>query len=1232
MFVPLCVETQYSILSSLISIDALVKRAKSVGVKSLAITDAGNMYGAVEFFKACQKASIRPIIGLQAYLAPESRHHKKRIPGRPAALPVTLLAKNEEGYKSLCLLSSKGHLEGFYYRPRIDKELLKEHAGGLVCMSGRLGSAVAYAALNLSEEEFLEEVKWFQDTFKEDFYLQLERHPLDLEAVKKSSVGQESWLVKAFEDFYAKEKKLEKQLLKAGSILNIPIVATQLAKYLDKEDWKNHEIFINIQTKEPCQIIEKDAFGNSKPPVPNPKREVMETHELNFKTPIEMEALFADLPQAIKETENIAQKCNFSFDFGNNHYPVFTPPQSEEDTRQSKSSADYLKKLCYDNIASRYTEEKKAILKEKFPDTPPKKLISERLEYELKIVIERNIADYLLIVYDFIHWAKTQKIPVGPGRGSGAGSIILYLIGITDIEPLSLSLFFERFINPERPSYPDIDVDICMERRGDVIEYTQKKYGSGNVAQIITFGKMKAKMVVKDVGRVLSVPLSRVNAIAKLIPDDLNITLDKALSVEPDLKKLYDEDAEVHALLESALKLEGAIRNTGIHAAGVIVCRDPIMDHIPLCASKDAQMAVTQYSMKPVEAVGMLKIDFLGLKTLTSIQKAAASVEKRLGKKINWVDLPLDDKPTFDLLNQGKTLGIFQLESGGMRDLATKLHMDRFEEIIAVGALYRPGPMEMIPSFIERKHGREAIDQEHPWMTDILAETYGIMVYQEQVMQIASRLAGYSLGEGDVLRRAMGKKDAKEMANQRVKFCSGAESRGIDRGIAEAIFDKMERFASYGFNKSHAAAYGYLSYVTAFFKANYPEEWMAALMTCDRDDTSKVAKFIHECEQMNIAILPPDVNEARAEFTAVGGAVRFAMSAVRGVGLGVVEAIVEEREQRGRFESLYHFIERMGTKRVQKKMIEHLVDAGAFDFTGWTRDELRVSIEPMASAIEKKEAEKNAGIISLFGSEDEKEVLRFEKPPEGVESTTEEQRLLKEKELLGFFLTGHPLDLYKEKLKSIESTPFSKVTDMAPGAFCSACIIEKVTVKLLQRNQSKFAIVTFSQKGDFLEVPVWPGTYEEFQELLVEGRLVYGVFRADGAGDEQKLACRWLCDLNMLSDEAQEEAKEIKKQTAKEQKRMQKKSKEVEKPEEPKEQLELKVDLTKIRASRVLQLKKLLRSFPGPNPVCIEFQRGGQRVSLLKISAPWGVEISSFLTQSLEKVDGVQSVNTLNIS
>jgi len=1234
MFTPLCVETQYSILSSLISIEKLVAQAQAYGLKSLAITDTGNMFGAVEFYKTCIAAGIKPIIGMQAYLAPGSRHEKKRIANVPAALPITLLVKNATGYKNLCILSSKGHLEGFYYRPRIDKELLEEHKSGLICLSGRMGSSIAHTALNGSEEEFFEQVDFFKKMFGEDFYLQIERHPLDLEEVRSTSVNKEPWLVRAFEDFADREKNLEEKLRKAHEQCGVSLCATQLPKYLDKDDWKHHEIFINIQSKEPCQIIERDSLGKELGAAPNPKREVMTTHELRFKSSDEMKVLFADIPEAVENTQKIADQCDFHFDFNQSHYPVFLPPNSPSDLEgpeQVKAAAEYLKEICFSAISDRYTDQRRAILREKFPDSDIDALVTERLNYELKIVIERGIVDYLLIVRDFIQWAKAEGIPVGPGRGSGAGSIILYLIGITDIEPLSLNLFFERFINPERPSYPDIDVDICMERRLDVIEYTQNKYGQGNVAQIVTFGKMKAKMVLKDVGRVLNIPLAKVNAITKLIPDDLNITLEKALSIEPDLNRLYEEDLQVKGLIDSAKCLEGAIRNTGIHAAGVIVCRDPIMQHTPLCASKDAQMAVTQYSMKPVEAVGMLKIDFLGLKTLTSIQKAAASVKRRLGKHIDWVNLPLDDKPTFDLLNHGKALGVFQFESGGMRDLMTKLHIDRFEEIVAVGALYRPGPMEMIPSFIERKHGREDAQQDHPWMTDILSETYGIMVYQEQVMQIASRLAGYTLGEGDVLRRAMGKKDAREMANQRVKFCQGAEARGIDEKVAASIFDKMERFASYGFNKSHAAAYGYLSYVTAYFKANYPEEWMAALMTCDRDDTSKVAKFIHECEQMKIAILPPDVNEAYAEFAAVKGAVRFAMSAVRGVGLGIVEAIVEEREKKGAYTSLFNFLERLSSKKIGKKMVEYLVDVGAFDFTNWSRDALRQSIEPMQIAIERRQKEKKAGIITMFSLMEDEPQDTFDTPPEVQNALSEEERLLKEKELLGFFLTGHPLDLYRDKIKGLENASFESMGSGGPGAFCAPCMIEKVQTKVLQRSGSKFAIVTFAQESQFLEVPLWPQVYERYGEFLREGKLVYAVFRIDVENEERRFSCRWLTDLEHLDEMAVSEAKEAKKLTLKEQRRVKKKESDKEANVlGSKDSLEIEVDLASLRASKVLQLKKLFRSAPGPSSVYLRLYFEKQELSTLAISAPWGVEITNFLTQSLEKVQGVKKVSSVS--
>ncbi len=613
-----------------------------------------------------------------------------------------------------------------------------------------------------------------------------------------------------------------------------------------------------------------------------------------------MNALFSDLPEAIENTLVIAEKCNVSLDFKTKHYPVYIPPELEGKSfhhdEQQKAVERYLWSLCEEGIPNRYTPERLAKIQELFPSQDPMKIVRDRLEYEMNVIVPKEMCDYLLIVWDFINWLSEAESQWGQVV-VWAGSIVLYLIGITDIEPIRFHLFFERFINPERISYPDIDVDICMDRRGDVINYTLQKYGKENIAQIITFGTMKAKMTIKDVGRALSIPLSKVNEIAKLVPDDLNITLEKALEKDPDLSRMYENDQDAKTIIKIGLKLEGSIRSTGIHAAGIIISGQPLIELIPICVAKDSDMPVTQYSMKPVELVGMLKVDFLGLKTLTAIQTCVNSIYENTGKKIDWVNLPFDDSNTFDLLNQGKTSGVFQLESAGMQELARNLHLDKFEEIIAVGALYRPGPMDMIPSFINRKHKREPIEYDHPWMVDILSETYGIMVYQEQVMQIASKLARYSLGEGDVLRRAMGKKDAAQMAKEREKFRTGALENGIDEATSMRIFDKMEKFASYGFNKSHAAAYGYLSYVTAFMKANYPGEWMAALMTCDSDDITKLGKFIREAQSMGIAILSPDINEAQGNFIATPQGIRFAMNGIKGVGEGVVEAIVAERKR-----------------------------------------------------------------------------------------------------------------------------------------------------------------------------------------------------------------------------------------------------------------------------------------------------------------------------------------------
>jgi DNA polymerase-3 subunit alpha len=976
-WIPLNVHSQYSILDSTASVTDLAAKAKSFGIESLALTDQGNLYGAVDFYKACKALYIKPILGCKIWMAPQSLSDKKKMIGVPNGFPITLLAKNALGYKNLCKLSSFGFLEGFYYQPRIDKKLLAQFHEGLICLSGSLYGPLGYQILEGTEEALLQEIQWYHSLFKEDFYFEVQRYPLTDEYP-------ESWLNQKAKDFVESQERVNQKLIELSPKFSIPLVATNEIHYIEKEDWKAHEILLNIQSGEPCEIWERDSQGNPKNKAPNPKRETRATQEFYFKSPVSMQALFFDLPEAVEETLKIAAKCQCELDFKTRLYPVFTPPELEgknlNKEERLKSAEQFLRDLCLKGIETRYTAEKLADVKLKYPGRDPLQVVLERFEYEFHILTSKGMSDYMLIVYDFINWAKKRQIPMGPGRGSAAGSIISYLIGITDIEPLRFQLFFERFINPERISYPDIDVDICMDRRQEVIDYVVTKYGKEKVAQIITFGTMKAKMAIRDVGRVLNVPLSKVNEIAALVPEDPTMTLEKAFQIDPQLTLLMEQDEEARAVLEMAKKTEGSIRNTSTHAAGLIISAHPITDHVPVCTAKDSEMVVTQYAMKPVESVGMLKIDFLGLKTLTSIQKCVDAIAVNTNKVIDWGNLPLSDQPTFDLLNQGKTLGVFQLESGGMQDLAKQLHIDKFEEIIAVGALYRPGPMDMIPSFIHRKHGREQIEIDHPLMQPILAETYGVMVYQEQVMQIASVLAGYTLGEGDVLRRAMGKKDKEEMSRQREKFSQGAQKNGIGEDLARKIFDKIEKFASYGFNKSHAAAYAYLSYATAYFKANYPKEWMAALMTCDLHDTTKVAKFIGEAKSLHISVLPPDINSTGREFSVSGDGIRFAMSGIKGIGQGVVDVILEERKKGGIYKSLYDFVQRVDKAHIGKKQIEILCDGGCFDFTLWSRDALRSSVEAMFERASREQKEASLGVLNLFSLIEETKVPFAEEP------------------------------------------------------------------------------------------------------------------------------------------------------------------------------------------------------------------------------------------------------------
>jgi len=1229
-FVHLHLHSQFSILDSTISLPKLMQGLKEFDFDTVALTDFCNLYGAIDFYKEATNAKIKPIIGIELMLALNSRLDKKKQYGMASGYPLVLLAKDREGYQNLCKLSSQAFIDGFYYTPRIDTELLKNHHKGLICLTGshssRLAQLVVQDETDLAKQELHQLLEWFG----EDLFLEVQRHTMPDERLNAEGIKKEAWLYQEYTNLIQKQDKIFQEYQKLSKEFSIGIVATNDVHYLKKEEWKAHEILLNVQSGEPCEIFELDASGNRRGKILNPKREVYPSHEYYLKSQDEMKELFKDCPEAISNTRLIADRCKMDVDTKTKFYPVFIPPEFEvnqhSDRERQKAAEQFLNDLCSENLKKRYTPERLCKVAEQYPGQDPMAVVKKRLEYELDIIISKGMCDYILIVYDFIFWAKSNKIPVGPGRGSGVGSIVLYLIGITDLEPLRFNLFFERFINPERLSYPDIDVDICMDRRQEVIDYTINKYGKEKVAQIITFGTMKAKMAIKDIGRVLSVPLVKVNEIAKAVPEDLSMTLEKALEVDLDFKQLYDQDDDAKRIIDLALQLEGSIRNTGIHAAGIIISGDPLIERIPVCVSKDSDMLVTQYSMKPVETVGMLKIDFLGLKTLTSIQKAVDAINSCNQEKVDWVNLSLEDKKTFELLTEGKTSGVFQLESSGMQELAKQLHIDKFEEIIAVGSLYRPGPMEMIPSFINRKHGKESIENDHPLMKDILKETYGIIVYQEQVMQIASKLAGYSLGEGDVLRRAMGKKDKAEMSKQGEKFCKGALLNGIDEKTAMVIFEKVEKFASYGFNKSHAAAYGFLSYVTAYLKANYTKEWMAALMTCDMVDITKVSKHIRECESLEIQILSPDINESKGEFIATNAGIRFALSAVKGVGEGVVEAIIEERVRNGLYQSLHDFIKRIDSKRVGKKIIHGLIEAGGFDYTQHTRAYLSAVLDLSYDSIAKQQKEKAKGILDLF-DEAEAMPLSNQLDPKDFPEIPKLERLHREKELLGFYLTGHPLLELGEVIQKAGLTKiFSPTKDRMYAVKC-ACLIEIVEIKLSAKSSKKFAVIHITDGDDRYEVLLWSDILQEFQHLIVENGLIAGVFIVDQRDSQVKLQCRHLESLQALDDpstarlQAQfERAKQLIQMELSKSKSNKFAAKERQEQMQKSKTLVCVCDGDLMRLSDVLSLKALFEEHAGKEKVRLEFLTQSKRVGSLEIDSLFGVDIDAQLIQALESL------------
>ncbi len=953
-FVHLHTHTEYSLLDGASVIEDLVVRCKELGMDALAITDHGVMYGAVEFYKAAQKHGIKPIIGCEVYVAPRSRFDKAGKADKEYA-HLVLLAKNETGYQNLIKLVSLAFTEGYYYKPRIDYDLLEKYSEGLICLSACLAGDIPQLLLNGNFEEAKSLAMRLKQMFPDDFYIEIQDHNIP------------------------EQKQILPQLIKLARSLELPLVATNDVHYINKEDAEMHDVLLCIQTGKTLD---------------EPGRMHFSTEEFYLKTEEEMLALFDNVPDSLANTEVIAQKCSFDFEFGNIHIPYYEVPDG-------LTAAEYLYKLGIDGLNKKY-----AVITDE---------IKERFDYEYNMIKRMGYVEYYLIVWDYINYARSVDIVVGPGRGSGAGSLVAYAIGITNIDPLKYNLLFERFLNPERVSMPDFDVDFCFERRGEVIEYVKRKYGVDHVAQIATFGTMKARAVIRDVGRVLNMPYADVDKIAKMIPRELDVTVERALNVNPELREACS-DPQVERLIFFAKKLEGLPRNSSTHAAGVVISKNPVDTYVPLCVN--GEMVATQYVAKYLEQLGLLKMDFLGLRTLTVIRDTLEFVKSRTGKKPDLSSISFDDAEVYKLIGQGECDGIFQLESNGMRSFMKELKPSCFEDIVAGIALYRPGPMDSIPKYIFGKEHPEQVEYQHPIMKNVLEVTYGCMVYQEQVMQIVRDVAGYSLGRSDIMRRAMSKKDQKAMEFERKVFVYGFEEdgkitvpgairNGIDEETANAIFDKIAVFAQYAFNKSHAAAYAVVAYQTAYLKCYYPLEFMAAMLNSLLGDEDKTARYIRYCREHSITVLPPDLNSSVSGFSPVNeNSIRFGLSAIKNVGISGVHSIVAEREKNGRFLSLDDFATRtVHMSDVNKRMVESMIKAGAFDFTGYSRKALLGGYEAVLDGAQNRSKNSLEGQLSLF---DDFEMAQ-EVTVQAIRETGEFSRLqflMIEKEMLGVYLSG----------------------------------------------------------------------------------------------------------------------------------------------------------------------------------------------------------------------------------
>ncbi|MBJ6727645.1 DNA polymerase III subunit alpha [Geomesophilobacter sediminis] len=1039
-FVHLHLHSQYSLLDGAIRIGDLLKKTKACGMSSVAITDHGNMFGAIEFYTKAKDKEIKPIIGCEVYIAPSSRLDKQAPATRDQASSyhLILLCENMVGYKNLSYLVSAGYKEGFYRRPRIDKELLSQYSEGLICLSACLQGEIAYLAYRNKLEEAKAAASWYADLFPNSYYLEIQENTLP------------------------EQKIANERVMQIANELSLPLVATNDCHYLNKEDAKAHEILLCIQTGKTMN---------------DPSRMAFSADEFYVKTPEEMARDFHYAPQALANTVEIANRCELKFDFKTYYFPAYTPPEGQTLDQQLEQEAVEGLKLRLQKIR---------IKNPNFTDQD-EEAYWNRLRIELDCIKQMGFPGYFLIVADFINWAKDHGIPVGPGRGSAAGSVVAFCIRITDIDPMPYNLLFERFLNPERISMPDIDVDFCQDRREEVIQYMVDRYGRDQVCQIITFGTMAARGVIRDVGRALDLTFADVDKIAKLVPEVLGITLEKAIQQEPKLTELADSDPKVKEVLSVALRLEGLARHASTHAAGLVVAPKRMEEFCPVYKDQKSGSLTTQYSMKYVEKIGLVKFDFLGLKNLTVIDNAVKHI--RAGKDPNF-DISLlrdDDEESYKLLQAGNTTGVFQLESSGMKELLVKLKPSCFEDIIAVCALYRPGPLGsgMVDDFIERKHGRKAVVYDLPQLEPILKDTYGVIVYQEQVMQISRSLAGYSLGGADLLRRAMGKKDAEQMAKERIKFLEGAENLKIDSKKAAAIFDLMAKFAEYGFNKSHSAAYALVAYQTAYLKAHYPVEFMAALLTEDMSSTDKVIKSVSDCRDMGIDVLPPDINHSNRQFRVLDKSMRFGLGAVKNVGEGAIEAIIEARGDQP-FTDIFDFCERVDLRRCNKRVIEALIKSGAFDSTGAKRSQLMAVLEEAASSGQKIQEERASAQASLFGVA---EIVRgsnssaADRYPD-IPEWDEKFRLACEKEAIGFFITGHPLGRYEADIKRFSTVNTTTILDAKEKSEVKICGIVASLKEIMTKKGDRMGFITLEDLTGSIEVVIFSDVYMQCSEYL----------------------------------------------------------------------------------------------------------------------------------------------------